>query len=61
MLKKFEKVLIKVIFAELKKGNIPNFGSPETKCNKCMFFETACFPTPDVVGCLGGWKGGDDR
>lgn len=48
--------MIKMVFEELKNGNFPKFGSPETKCEKCMFSGIACFPGIGVAGCLGGWK-----
>ncbi len=53
------KTMLKVIFENMKKGVMPNFGSPETKCNKCMFHGIVCEPlSENVVGCLGGWKRG---
>jgi hypothetical protein len=52
------KKLLEIIFENMKKGDFPKFGSPETKCNKCMFYNIVCFPRPEYVGCLGGWKRG---
>lgn len=52
-----ETKIIKTIYKNIMdKGEFPKFGSPETKCNKCMFYATACFPLPDCVGCFHGWK-----
>ncbi len=56
MLNKTDELMIKAVYGELKNGNVPKFGSPETNCHKCMFYGVVCFPGPDVVGCLGGWK-----
>ena len=56
MQNKTDKLMIKMVFEELKNGNFPKFGSPETKCEKCMFSGISCFPGIGVVGCLGGWK-----
>lgn len=54
---KVDKIIIKNIHEDIiKKGIWPNFGSPETKCNKCMFFGVTCGPVAGRVGCLGGWK-----
>ena len=53
------KTMLKLIFENMKNGIFPTFGSPETKCDKCMFFKVVCEPVPEnVVGCLGGWKRG---
>lgn len=51
-----DKKIIRLIFEKMKQGDFPNFGSPETKCDKCMFYGIACFPSSEYVGCLGGWK-----
>ena len=53
-----EKKIINDIFMNIiTKGEFPDFGSPEVKCNKCMFYEVACKPSgKDVVGCFHGWK-----
>ena len=49
--------IIKLIHKNIiENGEFPKFGSPETKCNKCMFYNTACFPRPEYVGCYSGWK-----
>lgn len=53
-----EKKIMQEIFADIKKGKFPDFGSPETKCEKCMFYKTVCFQSAEYVGCLGGWKRG---
>ena len=53
---KTDEVMIKTLFNNIKKGDSPKFGSPETKCDKCMFLGIACFPSPEYIGCLGGWK-----
>ena len=53
-----EKKIMQEIFADIKKGKFPTFGSPETWCNRCMFYKTACFPSAECIGCLGGWKRG---
>lgn len=51
-----DEVIVRNIFADRLKGNWPKFGSPETKCAKCMFFGVACSPSPEYSGCYGGWK-----
>lgn len=52
-----ETKIIKTIYKNImNKGEFPKFGSPEIKCNKCMFYGTACLPSPDCVGCFHGWK-----
>lgn len=56
MFSKTDGLMIKAVYGELKNGNFPKFGSPETKCKKCMFCGITCFPETGVVGCLGGWK-----
>ena len=53
---KTNNIMARVVFENMKKGQLPNFGSPETKCDKCMFCGGVCNPAPGVVGCLGGWK-----
>jgi len=53
---KTENQIVKKIFCDMENGVFPNFGSPETKCDKCMFYGIACCPAPEYVGCLGGWK-----
>ena len=50
------KTILKAVFENMKQGIFPNFGSPEIKCNKCMFYGVVCVPNPEYVGCLGGWK-----
>lgn len=52
-----ETILIKAIFKNITlKGKFPKFGSPETRCDKCMFNKIACFPASNCVGCFHGWK-----
>ena len=53
---KIEEKILRHIFNERLKGNWPKFGSPETRCAKCMFFGVTCGPVANRVGCLGGWK-----
>lgn len=48
--------IIRGIFEDIQKGNWPKFGSPETRCNKCMFYGVSCGSKLGRVGCLGGWK-----
>lgn len=48
--------IIRGVFEDIQKGNWPKFGSPETRCNKCMFYKITCLPNPDYSGCYGGWK-----
>lgn len=58
-MKYFEENIIKNTFMDIvTKGEYPNFGSPECKCNKCMFHKVACnlSDKKDVVGCFHGWK-----
>ena len=57
MIKNIDKKMIKLLHDNIRtNGTYPNFGSPETKCAKCMFYMISCFPSPQYVGCLGGWK-----
>lgn len=56
---KENKTILKTIFEDTKRGVWPNFGSPETKCIKCMFYGIVCDPDPKYVGCFGGWKRSD--
>lgn len=53
-----EKKIINDLFMNIiTKGEFPNFGSPEVKCKRCMFYEIACKPSDKyVVGCFHGWK-----
>lgn len=53
-----EEKLIKNAFMNvITKGEYPNFGSPECKCDKCMFYKVACNPKDEnIVGCFHGWK-----
>ena len=53
-----EKTIINHLYKNIvTKGEYPEFGFPECRCNKCMFYGVACVPTgKDVVGCFHGWK-----
>lgn len=51
---KIDEKIIKSIFENIQKGVYPKFGSPETRCNKCMFYGVVCMPKPEYVGCYGG-------
>lgn len=53
---KIEEKILRHIFNERLKGNWPKFGSPETRCAKCMFCGVICPPNPEYSGCYGGWK-----
>lgn len=53
---KVDEKIIRNIFENMQKGIYPAFGSPETKCGKCMFFGIICLPSTEYVGCYGGWK-----
>ena len=49
--------IIKAIYENIRNNaEFPTFGSPETKCNKCMFCGVACQPLPEWAGCFAGWK-----
>lgn len=53
-----EEAIINELFIDIvTKGNYPEFGSPECRCKKCMFYKVACTPpSAKVVGCFHGWK-----
>jgi hypothetical protein len=51
-----EKKIIINIFEDMLCGVFPKFGSPETKCDKCMFYKVVCLPAPEHIGCYCGWK-----
>lgn len=51
-----EEKIIRGIFDDMMMGNFPKFGSPETRCDKCMFYKVVCLPSPEHVGCYCGWK-----
>ena len=53
---KVDEIILRNIFEDIQKGIYPKFGSPEIKCNKCMFYKVTCSPSPEYVGCYGGWK-----
>ena len=56
-LNNIDKEMIKIIFENIMtKGEYPKFGSPETRCDKCMFYKITCRPLPEYIGCLLGWK-----
>ena len=51
-----EKIINDVFMKVITKGEYPEFGSPECRCNKCMFYGIACNPSDkNVVGCFHGW------
>lgn len=57
MISNTDKKIIKMIYENIvHNGEFPKFGSPEIKCDKCMFYGVACLPLPDYVGCYYGWK-----
>lgn len=51
-----EKKIIRDIFDDMMMGNFPKLGSPETKCDKCMFYKVVCLPPLSHDGCYCGWK-----
>ena len=53
-----EKIINDAFMNIVTKGEFPEFGSPEVRCNKCMFNKIICPSSnkPDVVGCFHGWK-----
>ena len=54
-----EETIINNLFKNIvTKGQYPEFGSPECKCNKCMFYKVACPSShkQNVAGCFHGWK-----
>lgn len=53
-----EEAIIRNAFMNMiTKGEYPDFGSPECRCNKCMFYKVMCNPKDEnVVGCFHGWK-----
>ena len=53
---KIDEKIIKSIFENIQKGVYPKFGSPETRCDKCMFLGVICLPSTEYTGCYGGWK-----
>ena len=56
MINEIDKKMIKLLFENARNGKFPEFGSPETSCDKCMFCGVACETSPEYVGCFGGWK-----
>lgn len=53
-----EKIINDTFRKIITNGEFPNFGSPEVRCDKCMFNKIVClsFNKPNVVGCFHGWK-----
>lgn len=51
---KVDERIVRNIFNDMQKGIWPKFGSPETRCDKCMFFGIICLPSPEYVGCYCG-------
>ena len=56
MINETDKTMIKLIFEDMKNGKFPEFGSPECRCDKCMFAGITCETSSEYVGCFGGWK-----
>lgn len=56
-----EKIINHLYMNVMTKGEYPNFGSPECRCDKCMFYEVACRPGDNYVGCFHGWKREGDK
>ena len=57
MMSKSDMKMIEIIFNNIMlKDEFPKFGSPETRCDKCMFYNVVCWPAPRYVGCFHGWK-----
>lgn len=61
MISNTDKKMIEMIFENIMlKGEFPKFGSPTTKCSKCIFHEIVCYPSSTCVGCFNGWKREDE-
>ena len=57
MTSNIDKQMIRLIYKNIiDNSEYPKFGSPETNCDKCMFYKIACVPPSGYIGCLGGWK-----
>ena len=57
MMSNSDKKMIEVIYEDIMtKAEFPKFGSPETNCNTCMFYNVVCYPSSNCVGCYHGWK-----
>lgn len=58
MVSEIERRAVSKIFRDMANGKFPNFGSPETRCHRCMFYKVVCplMELDNRVGCLGGWK-----
>jgi len=52
-----EKIIKDAYMNILTNGEYPQFGSPEVRCDKCMFYKVVCYPSNEtVVGCFHGWR-----
>ena len=53
-----EKIIADTFMNIIKNGKFPEFGSPDCRCDKCMFNKIICPSSnkPDVAGCFHGWK-----
>ena len=53
-----EKIIDDIFMKIITNGEFPKFGSPEVRCDKCMFNKIICPSSnkPNVVGCFHGWK-----
>lgn len=52
-----EKIIRDIFMKIITQGEFPKFGSPEVRCDKCMFYGVACIPSgKNAVGCFHGWK-----
>ena len=49
-------IILEAFCGIVDRCEFPKFGSPEMKCNKCMFNKVTCHPDLDCVGCFLGWK-----
>ena len=57
MINNIDKKMIEVVFENIMLNDeFPKFGSPETECSKCMFYNIVCLPSSARVGCYHGWK-----
>ena len=54
-------MIIKIYDNIVNKCEFPKFGSPETRCDKCMFHGIACLPLQGYVGCFHGWKREEEK
>lgn len=44
--------IIRGVFEDMQKGIFPKFGSPETRCSKCMFYKVICLPQSRLLWML---------